>query len=415
MITGYPDRIISDEEIQGLETLLRSQGLDYPDYDKWTEKTIKEIKEGQKQAFGLFAGGLEGDGIIRVTASSTVELKNFYITSEFRGSGNGTKLLDHIENYCVERGCTQIQVDTYVSEIETVRFFLKNGFEFQSRGDFYGRGAESYLLVKKLPAKYIGEYDWVAISRWVLERLWGFECQEELATRESYLYRKSDGGMDIVSTAIMGEKLDEEVDKERLQSLHDSGLVKGISFFFAPFFSSSAIDYAKEKGVTLIDHDKLEELSGLRLPETSEDIAGQIVVIKPKYFENLVENNDRVYIRGGEIPHGIKLGQVLLFYVTSPIMGIKGYTIIKSLSSGEPNEIWEKYSRQSAFTDEEYQTYTEGKSKVTAYSFEKIAKLSGSINLDKIHEILGVFNHQAGQRVTVDDWDKIRSYMSPIE
>lgn len=171
MAEGYSDRIISEEEIKELQELLLSQSLEYPDYDKWVEKTIREIKEGKKHAFGLFAGELGGDGVIRATASGTVELKNFYISSEFRGAGNGTKLLSYIENYCVERGFTQIQVDTYVREIDTVGFFLKKGFEFQSRGDFYGRGAESYLLVKKLPAKYIGEYDWVAISRWVMERL----------------------------------------------------------------------------------------------------------------------------------------------------------------------------------------------------------------------------------------------------
>ena len=375
------------------------------------EKTIREIKEGKKQAFGLFAGELGGDGVIRATASSTVELKNFYIRSEFREAGNGTKLLSYIEDYCVERGYTQIQVDTYVSEINTVRFFLKNKFEFQARGDFYGRGAESYLLVKKLPAKYIGEYDWVAISRWVVERLWGFDYERELTERRSYIYRKSDSGMDITATVIIDEKLDEEVDKERLQSLHETEVVKGTSFCFAPFFSKSAIDYAKERGITLVDHDKLEELSVLSLPKTSEDIAGLIVVIKPKYFDNLVENQDRVYIRGGEISQGIERGQVLLFYVTSPIMGIKGYTTIKSLSNREPNEIWRKYSRQSAFTDEEYQTYTEGKSIVTAYSFEKIEKMTVGIDLEKIREILGNFNHQAGQRISVGNWDKIRGYV----
>lgn len=408
MVEGYPDRIISEEEIQELQKLLLSQSLDYPRYDKWVKKTISEIKEGEKRAFGLFAGKLGGDGVIRDTASGTVELKNFYISPEFRGAGNGPKLLDYIENYCIERGYTQIQVDTDVREIDTVRFFLKKGFEFQSRGDFYGRGAESYLLVKKLPAKYIGEYDWVAISRWVMERVWGFECKEELAERKCYLYGKSDKGMDIMATAIIAERLDEEVDKERLQALHESELVKGASFCFAPFFSSSAMGYADEKGITLIDHDKLEKLSGLSLPESSEDFTGLIVVIKPKYFDNLVKNKDRVYIKGGGIPPGIECGQVLLFYVTSPVMEIKGYTTIKDLSRREPRDIWEKHSRQSAFTDEEYQTYTEGKSIVTAYSFEKIEKMPEGIPLEKIRKILRNFNHQAGQRITVNDWEKIR-------
>jgi predicted transcriptional regulator/GNAT superfamily N-acetyltransferase len=411
MAEGYPDRIISKEEIQEMKELLLSQDLDYPDYAAWVENTIREIKDGKKHAFGLFAEKLGGEGVIRVTASRTVELKNFYICPEFRKSGNGSKLLDYIENYCIERGYTQIQVDAYVSEIDTVRFFLKKGFEFQSRGDFYGRGKESYLLVKRLPVRYIGEYDWVAISKWVMECLWCFKHEKELAKRGYYLYKKSDNGMDIVATVFINEKIDKKIDKERLQSLLEAMMAKGMSFCFAPFFTDSAKDYANEKGVTLIDHDKLEELSGLSLPKSSEEVAGLIVVIKPKYFNNLVEKKDRVYLRGGGIPSGVDHGEVLLFYVTSPIMGIKGYTLIKNLSSGEPNDIWKKYSRQSAFTDEEYKTYTEGKSTVTAYSFEEIKGIPEGIDLEKIREVLGSFNHQAGQKITVSDWERVRGIM----
>jgi len=111
--------------------------------------------------------------------------------------------LDYIENYCMERGHTQIQVDAYVSEIDTVRFFLKNGFEFQSRGDFYGRGKESYLLIKMLPVRYIGGYDWVTISKWVMERLWWFKQEKELIYRQCYLYKRFDNGMKIVATALI--------------------------------------------------------------------------------------------------------------------------------------------------------------------------------------------------------------------
>ncbi|MEA1944475.1 MAG: GNAT family N-acetyltransferase [Euryarchaeota archaeon] len=408
MAEGYPDRIISEEEIQELKELLLSQDLSYPDYAGWVGKTIKKIKDGKKHAFGLFAEKLGGDGVIRVTASGTVELKNFYICPEFRKSGNGHELLEYIENYCIERGYTQIQVDAYVSEIDTVRFFLKKGFEFQSRGDFYGEGNESYRLVKRLSAKYMGEYDWVAISKWVMECLWGFKHEKKLVERECYLYKKSDNGMNIISTVFINAGLDNKVDKEQLQSLHESGMVKGVSFCFAPFFTDSAKDYANEKGVTLIDCDKLEELSGLSLPKSPEEVAGLIAIIKPKYLNNLLEKKDRVYLRGGGISPGVDHGQVLLFYVTSPIMGIKGYTIIKNLSSGEPNDIWKKYSRQSAFKDDEYKTYTEGKSIVTAYSFEEIKEIPECIDLEKIREVLGSFNHQAGQRITVSDWERVR-------
>jgi predicted transcriptional regulator len=97
-----------------------------------------------------------------------------------------------------------------------------------------------------------------------------------------------------------------------------------------------------------------------------------------------------------------------LFYVTSPVRGIKGYAIIKNLSSGEPSDVWKKYSRQSAFEEDEYKTYTEGKSTVTAYSFEEIKEIPECIDLEKIRKVLSGFNHQAGQKITVSDWEKVR-------
>lgn len=408
MVEEYPSRIISGEEIRELKKLLLSQDLDYPDYSKWVDNTIKEIKDGKKQAFGLFYEKIGGDGVIRVTASGTIELKNFYICPEYRKKGSGSSLLEYVEKYCIERGYSQIQVDAYVNETNTVSFFLKHGFEFQARGDFYGRGKESYLLVKRLPIAYIGEYDLVAISKWVLECLWGFKLEKELKERECYFYRRSDNGFDIVATVFIHEELEKKIDKDQISSLHEDKVVKGASFYFAPFFTDSAKDYAKEKGITLIDHDKLEELSRLILPTSSEDTAGIIVVVKPEYFDKLIENKDRVYIKGGGIAKGIERGQVLLFYVTSPICGIKGHTIIKDLFSGEPATIWKKYRRQSAFTDEEYKTYTEGKPTVTAYSFEEIKETSECIYLGKIRGALDGFNHQTGQKITVHDLGKIR-------
>lgn len=103
--------------------------------------------------------------------------------------------------------------------------------------------------------------------------------------------------------------------------------------------------------------------------------------------------------------------QELKELLLSQDLGYPDYTMIKSLSSGEPNDAWEKYSRQSAFKEDEYKTYTEGKSTVTAYSFEEVTEMPECIDLEKIREVLGSFDHQAGQRITVSDWEKIRGIM----
>ncbi len=65
---GYPDRIISSNEIKKLEALLRSQDLEYPNYEKWASNTIREVESGDKIAFGFFtsAKDIVGDGIIGI-------------------------------------------------------------------------------------------------------------------------------------------------------------------------------------------------------------------------------------------------------------------------------------------------------------------------------------------------------------
>jgi GNAT superfamily N-acetyltransferase len=236
----YPDRIISNEEINELKNFLLSQNLDYPNYPNWVEKIIKEIYDGKRYAFGLFSEGLRGDGVIRVTSSGTVELKNFYLAADSRGKCNGKKLLDYIEDYCVERGYSQIQVDSDVSDVNTVNFFLRHGFEFQSRADFYGRGKDSYLLVKRLPLNYIGEYDWVSITKWVLEKKWDFRLEKEIEPRKCYIYNKSDRGMNISATVNIYESFGADITETDLQNFNESGNAKGIIFCFGPLRNDKA-------------------------------------------------------------------------------------------------------------------------------------------------------------------------------
>lgn len=404
---GYPDRIISNNEIEKLESFLRNENLEYPNYEEWISTTIQQVESGDKISFGFFtsAKDIVGDGIIRITASKTVELKNFFIHSDYRNRGYGPALLEYIENYCIERGCTQVHVDMTVENKKLIKFFVGNSYEFQARGDFYGLGKESYLLIKKLPIKYIGHYDWIAISQWVMSRILGYTPVGE----NDLYFSKKINNVNFIATMLMCDDLDHELDIDNLKNLSKKVSVKGNLICFAPYFSSSAINYADETGITIIDRNKLEELSGFMLPTSSIDIAGLIVVIKPEYFDLLVRNKDRVFIKGGGVFSGVEENQILLFYVTSPVQAIGGYTQIRKITMDKPLEIWTKYKRQSAFTDKEYATYTEGKPTVTAYSFEKINELDNPISLGRLREVIGSFNHQAGQKISTGEWGVIRA------
>lgn len=411
MTEGYPDRIIADEEIDSLKDLLLSQNLNFPGYPDWVEKAVREIREGKRQAFGLFVSELCGDGVIKVSASRTVELKNFYIKDKSRKSNFGSMLLEFIENYCIERGYSQIQVDIDTTDINTTRFFLGKEFEFQSRGDFYGMGKERYLLLKKLKSKYIGDYDWIGISKWVVEHLWGFSIENEIEARKRYAYNRFHEGMNIAATVLIEDDLNKTVSVDEIQAFCRSNDSRGILSYFAPQFAQEAKEFAKENGINIIDRDNLEELSGFAVPKTYEEAAGLIVIVKPEYYERLKESGDRVFLKEGHPPFGIKHGQIILFYNTSPVMGIIGYAIIKNISTDNPGEIWKRYSSQSAFLKDDWSVYAQGKSWITAYSFEEIKGIH-KIELLKIREILDHgFNHQGGQRITVNNWENIKKYV----
>lgn len=407
---GYPDRIISDSERKNLETLLLSQNLNYPNYKKWVSKTVKEVELAEKIAFGFFTSAKEivGDGIIRITASKTVDLKNFFLKEDSRKRGSGSKLLEYIENYCIENGCTQISVDMSIECKDVIKFFINHDYKFQARGDFYGNGMESYLMVKKLPAKYIGNYDWITISNWVMERIFGYRLVNQIDDKH-YIYSTKINDVNFTTTMVASDDLDQIQDDVDIKNLFKSANVKGNLLYFAPYFNSPAKIFAKKNGITLIDRERLEKLSGFNLPSSSKDTAGLIVVIKPEYFEKLIQNKDRVFLKGGSAPSRIENHHVLLFYVTSPTQAIGGYAQIKKITSDSPSEIWRKYSRQSAFTEEDYKTYTEGKTTVTAYSFEDIKKLDHSISLSQIRKVVGSFNHQAGQRISTEECKIIKN------
>jgi predicted transcriptional regulator/GNAT superfamily N-acetyltransferase len=413
MIEAYPDRIISSKEIEDLRQLLLFQKLDYPDYEKWVEKTITEITSGEKKAFGIFSDKLGGDAVIRTTASKTVELKNFFLLDEFRGNkplSNGVKLLGYVEDYCREYGYSQIHVDAYIDDLRTIGFFVRNGFEFQARGDFYGKNKESYLLIKKLQPRYIGVYDWIDISIWVMKRLLGYTPIKKI--KENYhFYKKTEKGLEIASTVLIIDDLRKKVDERRLKKFIGYPERIGMPYCIAPMFSEDAKKYAKEIGIVLIDHDKLEELSGINLPISYSETAGFIVVIKPQYYNDLLKRGDRVYIRDGQIPRNIEKGHILLFYVTAPISGIKGYTSIENISCDTPKKIWSKYNRQSAFSEDEFKTYSVGKQCVTAFTFDKIKQLTKDIDVEVVRSIVGGFNHQTGQKINIEKWEKLKDLM----
>ena len=112
--------------------------------------------------------------------------------------------------------------------------------------------------------------------------------------------------------------------------------------------------------------------------------------------------------RCGEISPGIDRGPVLLFYVTSPVRGIKGYAIIKNVSSGEPSDVWKNITVNLLSKRMNTRHIQKANQVLPHTHLRKLRKYLNVLIWKKIREVLSGFNHQAGQKITVSGWERIR-------
>lgn len=58
----------------------------------------------------------------------SVELDHVYIKPEHRGSGLGKQFMTWINNYVKEKGCNSIELNTYVQNYPSHKFYYNEGF-----------------------------------------------------------------------------------------------------------------------------------------------------------------------------------------------------------------------------------------------------------------------------------------------
>lgn len=59
----------------------------------------------------------------------SVELDHVYIKPEFRDNGIGKQFMAWIYNYVKEKGCTSVELNTYVQNFSSHKFYNNEGFE----------------------------------------------------------------------------------------------------------------------------------------------------------------------------------------------------------------------------------------------------------------------------------------------
>lgn len=59
----------------------------------------------------------------------SIELDHVYIKPEFRGSGLGKDFMKWISDYVIEKGCKAMELNTYVQNYPSHKFYYNEGFE----------------------------------------------------------------------------------------------------------------------------------------------------------------------------------------------------------------------------------------------------------------------------------------------
>jgi GNAT superfamily N-acetyltransferase len=59
----------------------------------------------------------------------SVEPDHVYIDNDYRGQGLGKEFFKWIYNYVIDRGCESVELNTYVSNFESHKFYYNEGFK----------------------------------------------------------------------------------------------------------------------------------------------------------------------------------------------------------------------------------------------------------------------------------------------
>jgi len=66
---------------------------------------------------------------VRLYSGKQLEIDNVIVNSTLQSKGIGTKFLNEIENWAAKNGCKTLELNTYVSNSGSHKFYFKLGYE----------------------------------------------------------------------------------------------------------------------------------------------------------------------------------------------------------------------------------------------------------------------------------------------
>ena len=128
-----------------------------------------------------------------------------------------------------------------------------------------------------------------------------------------------------------------------------------------------------------------------------------ILTATSKYWERLRNRNNisggiQAFVRKNQVAP--KRARRLLFYVTKPVMQVRGVADFIERLTGDSEDLWREYGSESCFkTFEEYCDFVEGREMMTFVRFTNFVELENPKTKEETKNILGSLQGLRGKYV----------------
>ena len=95
-------------------------------------------------------GTAAGCGAIKFFGDEYAELKRMFVRPDFRGSGLGRRMMEHLENHAVRRGVSILRLETGIRQAEAIGLYESLGYRRIGPFGEYRPDPLSYFFEKTL-------------------------------------------------------------------------------------------------------------------------------------------------------------------------------------------------------------------------------------------------------------------------
>lgn len=130
---SYRFRIISNDNLEQIIPLVFALNDEKVSIELLKSR-FNEMKYQNYECAGVFDGniiiGVSGLWFCtRHYTGKSVELDHVYLKPEYRNKGIGKQFMDWIHSYVKEKGCNSMELNTYVQNYPSHKFYYTEGYE----------------------------------------------------------------------------------------------------------------------------------------------------------------------------------------------------------------------------------------------------------------------------------------------